>query len=136
MYLSIVKIYPVQGSEHKILDVLDSMKGPTSSLMDCLNCSVTIESGKPVVICYTEQWRSSQALEKHLRSNLYGRLLEAIECSGQSPEVFFYEVKETLGLELIEKIRIPFMTPGQDAGAENVESRRTSDDYSDDFPTG
>jgi quinol monooxygenase YgiN len=107
MFLSVVKIYPPPGSEHSILDVLESMKGPVATIADCLGCSVTVEVGEGGAICYTEQWRTREALDRHLRSPLYGRVLEAMECSSTSPDVEFYEVTEVGGLELIEKVRLP-----------------------------
>jgi len=115
MYLSLIKIYPARGWEQRILDVLDSIKGPTTSHTDCLGCSLAIEPGEAGAICYSEQWRTSEALEKHLRSALYGRLLEAIEHSGRAPEVLFYEVSGTLGLEYVERIRAPLLNQAKDA---------------------
>jgi quinol monooxygenase YgiN len=107
MYLSVVKIYPPPGSMPTLLDVLESMKGPVATLSDCLGCSVTVEVGENGAVCYTEQWRTREALERHLRSPLYGRVLEAMECSCRPPEVEFYEVTEVGGLELVEKVRLP-----------------------------
>ena len=107
MFLSVVKIYPAPGSGHTILDVLESMKGPVATLADCLGCSVTVETGEEGAVCYTEQWRTREALDRHLRSPLYGRVLEAMEFSRTPPEVEFYEVTEVGGLELIEKVRLP-----------------------------
>ena len=107
MYLSVVKIYPLPGSEHTVVDVLESMRGPTATLSGCLGCSVTVEVGEDGAVCYTEQWRTREALDRHLRSSLFGRLLEAMECSRRPPEVEFFEVTEVGGLELVEKVRLP-----------------------------
>jgi quinol monooxygenase YgiN len=107
MLQSVVKIYPAPGSEQTVLEVLESMKGPIAALDNCLGCSVTVEVGEGGAICYTEQWRTREALDRHLRSTLYGRVLEAMECSRTPPEVEFYEVTEVGGLELIEKVRLP-----------------------------
>jgi len=106
MLLSVLKIYPPAGSEKNVLEVLESMKGPIAALSDCLGCSVTIEVGEEGAICYTEQWRTREALDRHLRSPLYGRVLEAMECSHTPPEIEFFEVTEVGGLELIEKVRL------------------------------
>jgi len=107
MLLSVVKIYPPPGAEHTILEVLESMKGQIAVLNDCLGCSITIEVGEGGAICYTEQWRTREALDRHLRSPLFGRVLEAMECSSTTPDVEFYEVTEVGGLELVEKARLP-----------------------------
>lgn len=105
MFLAIVKIFPRPESEQCLLELLGSMKGPLSGISDCLGCSIAIEENNGKEICYTEQWKSREALEIHLRSALYARLLEALEISKIAPEVGFYEMTGVGGLELIEDLR-------------------------------
>jgi quinol monooxygenase YgiN len=105
MFFSVVKIYPPPGSEHTILDVLESMKGPIATTADCLGCSITLEVEEGGAVCYTEQWRTREALERHLSSPLYSRVLEAMEWSRLPPEVEFFEMTFVGGLELVEKVR-------------------------------
>lgn len=105
MLLSVVKIYPLPGREDVVADVLSSLKGPVSAIADCLGCSVAIEAGEGGAVCYTEQWRNRAALDRHLKSSLYSRVLEAMECSRQPPEVEFYEATGVGGLELVEYAR-------------------------------
>lgn len=106
MYISLIKIYPVPGDEHKIIDVLDSMKGPMATLRDCLGCMVSIELGDGGAVCYMERWRTREALNRHLRSQLYGRVLEAMEFSSFPPSVDFMEIISIGGLDLVEKARM------------------------------
>jgi len=62
-----------------------------------------------------ERWRSREALERHLRSPLYCRVLEAMELSRQPPEVEFFAVQDIGGLELVEKARLCLLnTKGTD----------------------
>jgi quinol monooxygenase YgiN len=56
-------------------------------------------------IRYAEQWESEEALQEHIRSDLYLRVLAALEMSKQQPDVKFYYCSETKGLELIEAAR-------------------------------
>ncbi len=56
-------------------------------------------------IRYTEQWQSEEALQEHIRSDLYRRLLAAMELSRKEPEVKFYCCSQVKGLELIEAAR-------------------------------
>ena len=107
MILSVVRIFPRSGLEHSTVEVLESIKGPIAAIAGCLGCSVAVETGDGGVICYSERWRTREALDRHLRSSLYCRVLEAMECSCRPPEVEFYEVSEVSGLELVEKVRIP-----------------------------
>lgn len=105
MLFSVIKIYPLPGREHSIIEVLDSIKGPITALSDCLGCRVLVETGEDDAICYIEQWRTREALDRHLRSTLYGRVLEAMECSRLPPEVEFFDAVSIGGLELMKAAR-------------------------------
>ena len=106
MIISIIKIYPPTGSEHTIIDVLESVKVAIANLYDCLECSVAVEAGEDDQVCYMEQWRTREALDRHLRSPLYGRVLEAMELSRIPPEVTFFKVSKIGGLELVGRVRV------------------------------
>jgi quinol monooxygenase YgiN len=105
MIFCVIKIYPLPGRGHVIIDVLDSLTGPVSALAGCLGCSVAVEPGEAGVICYTEKWTARAALDRHLNSHLYGRVLEAMEWSSQTPDVEFYAVTDVGGLDLVEQAR-------------------------------
>ena len=90
-----------------VLDLLKSLKGPVSILSGCLGCFVALEKDEDDAICYMERWQTREALDHHLRSQIYGRILEAMEFSRVTPVVEFYEITEVGGLELIEKVRVP-----------------------------
>lgn len=107
MIISIIKIFPATGREGVVMDALDSLKGPVSAQAGCQGCSVSVEVGEDEAICYTERWSSSEALDRHLSTPLYMRLLEVMECSCRPPEVEFFEVANALGIELVEQIRNP-----------------------------
>jgi quinol monooxygenase YgiN len=107
MFLSLIKIYPLPGHDHNVLEVLDSMKGPVTALVDCLDCIVAVEWGEGGAICYIELWRSREALARQLRSPLFGRVLEAMELSHKPPLIDFLEVNSIGGMELMENLCIP-----------------------------
>jgi quinol monooxygenase YgiN len=107
MILSVIKIFPSPGRGGAIIDVLDSLTGPVSALAGCLGCTLAVEAGEDEVISYTEKWSSRDALDRHLNSGLYGRVLEAMECSCRPPEVEFLEVTDVAGLEMVERVRKP-----------------------------
>ncbi|MGE4441779.1 MAG: putative quinol monooxygenase [Desulfomicrobium sp.] len=107
MIISIIKIFPPPGRGDAVMDVLASLKGPVSALPDCLGCSVSVEVGEGGAICYVERWSSREALDRHLNTPFYTRLLEVMECSSRSPEVEFIDVADVVGLELVEQVRKP-----------------------------
>ena len=71
----------------------------------CVGCWVSEEDYLHNHIRYAEQWESEQALHNHLRSDLYRRILNAMELSKRPPEVGFYHTTEKQGFELIETVR-------------------------------
>lgn len=107
MIIASVKIYPRAGLEQDTLDLLESLKGPIATNSDCLSCSIAIELGEVRAVCYLERWQTREALVRHLRSPLYGRILEAMECSSVPPEIEFYEAIGVGGLELVQEARLP-----------------------------
>jgi quinol monooxygenase YgiN len=111
MYISIVKIDALPGQEHTVMDVLESMRGPISALAGSLGCSLTIEVGAAGTICYQEQWRDREALDRHLRSALYSRVLAAMELSRTPPVVEFFEATRTGGLDVVELARASHLKP-------------------------
>lgn len=106
MLLSLITIHPVPGDESKVLDVLDSVQGLIAANADCRDCLFTAVVGPGKSICYMERWRTREALDRHLRSPLYCRVLEAIELSRTPPTVEFYEIISLGGLDLIESVRL------------------------------
>jgi len=105
MILSQIKIYPAEGYAAGIIDVLQSVQVILASVSDCLQASVSIESGESGAILYLEKWRSRESLDEHLRSSVYMRVLEALELSCRNPEVTFFDGLEVGGWEIIEMAR-------------------------------
>jgi hypothetical protein len=70
-----------------------------------MGCWVSEEDFFQPHIRYAEQWESEEALEQHLRSDLYRRVLAAMELSRQPPEVIYYYTSNERGFDLIEAAR-------------------------------
>ena len=87
----------------------------------CATCRIYEEHGPEPAVVLVETWESDAALEAHLRSDAYRRILAAIELSGGPPEVRFDYVSATEGIELIERARDP---SGQSEAADRAPSVR------------
>jgi len=103
--LSIIKIDPVPEKRVEILRILASVKGPVIALGACLDCHVCEEERGEGMILYLEQWNSWEAFMRHLRSELFGRILEAMELSREMPDVVFYDVSAVKGMDLLNAVR-------------------------------
>ncbi len=105
MILSIVKIVPLPGKREELLCVLGSIKGPIEAMSGCLDCRICQEEGEEGEIIFLEHWQSWEAFIRHIRSELYGRMLEAMELSQREPEVSFFEVSSMRGMDLLKAVR-------------------------------
>jgi quinol monooxygenase YgiN len=103
--LSIVTIYPFPEKRKEILSILNSTRGPTQAMNDCLDCRICIEDGDEGAILFLEQWQSWESFMKHIRSDIYSRLLEAMELSREEPDVSFFEVSAMRGMDLLKAVR-------------------------------
>lgn len=103
--LSILRLFPSRERRRQVLGILRSMQGPTQAQPHCLNCRLYEEDGYEEGILYVEQWDSEPELQRHIRSEAYRRVLEAVELSRSSPEIQFHIVSETKGIEMIEGLR-------------------------------
>lgn len=105
MFLSLVKISPASGRENEVLEILLSVRGPTLAVSGCLECSIYQEHDDEQGIVYLEKWQSAEEMFRHIGSDLYVRVLKAIEFSDREPEIWFHEIAATRGMELIESVR-------------------------------
>ena len=66
-------------------------------------------------ILLSEVWESDADLQTHICSELYRRVLAAIELASEAPDVCFHQVVSTEGMALIERLR------GTDEASEGIE---------------
>lgn len=88
-----------------MLGILRYVRDLTRTQPSCLGCWLDDGGYLHDPIVYAEQWESEEALYHHVASDLYARLLVAMELSSVSPEVHFYFAERSKGIELIEEIR-------------------------------
>jgi quinol monooxygenase YgiN len=50
-------------------------------------------------------WESKEALEDHIRSNDFKKIMAIMEMSDETPEIRFSKVSDIGGVDLIEKLR-------------------------------
>jgi len=113
MIVGTLRILPARDRRAEILEVFRGIQGPVLAQPGCAACHIYEEQGPVPAIVLVERWESQEALETHLRSEAYRRILGAIELSGGPPDVQFDYVSATNGMELIERSRRP---GGQAAG--------------------
>lgn len=87
------------------MEILRSVVGPTESQAGCLSCHIYEEAGPDQATVLCEHWKTQAALQEHILSELYLRVLAACELSSRPPEFCFHEVAKTQGIGLVHKLR-------------------------------
>jgi quinol monooxygenase YgiN len=102
---SVIGLSPSPKNRGQLIEILRSVVDLTRPGAGCAGCWLSEEDYLHDHVQYCEQWESEEALHEHIRSDLYLRLLSAIELSHRAPKVDFYFMSQTKGFELIENIR-------------------------------
>jgi quinol monooxygenase YgiN len=105
MIVGTVRILPPANRRDEVLELLHSIQGPVMAQKGCAACHIYEEHAPEDAVVLVEQWDSAEALDEHLRSEAYRRILVALELSGSPPEVRFDHVTATEGIELVERSR-------------------------------
>jgi quinol monooxygenase YgiN len=119
MILTKLRLFPPPEERPQVLELLRSVQGPTQVKPCCLAAQVYVEDGHNGAILYTEEWDSEEDFCEHVKSELYRRILAAMDISKSAPELCFYRVSMTHGLELVHQIR---NSPRRTGAAEEVRS--------------
>jgi quinol monooxygenase YgiN len=110
MIVGTLRVVPAPDRRAEVLEVFRAVQGPVLAQPGCIACHIYEEQGRESSVVLVERWESEAALEAHLRSETYRRILGAIELSGAPPEVQFDYVSATDGMSLIERSRTPGTT--------------------------
>jgi quinol monooxygenase YgiN len=73
----------------------------------CLDCRLYADVADPNALTLVEEWTTRNDMERRMRSNSFGQLLQLMEASSEPPESVFHTITETSGLEAIRKARFP-----------------------------
>lgn len=87
------------------LRILGSLLERIRAEAGCISCSVYHDMEKEQGIVFTEEWRSEEDLQRHLRSDQYQEILLVMEMAVARPEIRFNTITSSNGVEIIEKAR-------------------------------
>lgn len=105
MIISTLKIAPLPRQRPIVIEILQSIQGQISARPGCLSCEIYTEVGAGSPILFFEYWEDEAALNDHVRSAIYLRVLSAVELSNTAPEIHFHRISETQDMELIRQLR-------------------------------
>lgn len=87
------------------LEILSSIVQRTRFELGCVSCNVYrgVDSENEVML--EEMWKNEKDLARHLRSDEYQKILLVAEMASAPPEIRFYTIQCTAGVETVEKAR-------------------------------
>ena len=97
-------VYPRRRAE--IIQALRSLMLPLQAAPGFIFCRLCQEADDANTICYAEEWRTPEDLDRQIRSNHYTRLLEIMEEAAAPPELRLNWVTEVRGLDYLEAVRL------------------------------
>lgn len=89
----------------KALGAFRQVAGPLEVQPGCLACRILTDVRTEGVIGLVVVWDTQENLERHIRSDLFWKVLALMEASNAKPDIRFHTVSRTTGLESVEKIR-------------------------------
>ncbi len=110
MIAGTLRILPLPNRRGDVLEALRSIQEPALAQPGCVACHVYEEQGPERAIVLVQRWESEAAIGAHIRSDMYDRVLGALELSSSPPEICFDHVVASEGIEFIERARLPLRT--------------------------
>lgn len=112
MIVGTLRLLPAPNRRAEVIAILRTVQGPVLAQPGCGAFQIFEEQAPERAVVLVERWESEEALQTHLRSENYRRILGAIELSRGQPELRFDYVSATEGMDLVERSRRPGGTKG------------------------
>ncbi len=106
MIISFLKLKPIPDKHQAVLDILGYVKERLQMKRGCLESSIFQECDSDPMILYLEAWQSKMDMDRHIESDVYLRLLNAMDLCRERPDISFHEVSETKGMDWIAALRL------------------------------
>ena len=129
MVVGTLRIPVLPGRRSEILELLRSVEGPVLAQPGCAGFCIYDEQSAEPALVLVERWHSQAALDEHIRSDSYRRILGALELAGGAPDVRFECVSASQGMELIERLRTVQPDPAPSRPDRTTEKSRGAGDH-------
>lgn len=86
----------------EVFDMLMSVCAQAQFDPSCISSHLYMGVDEVRAVLIEEFWKSHEELLCHLQSDVYRRVLLAVEMAQEAPEICFDEISRTCGIELIE----------------------------------
>ncbi len=105
MIIASLKITVSHEKQQSVLQTIRTILGWTCAQTGCISMRFYQDTNDPESMVLLEEWKDWASIENHIRSDSYRSILELMELSSEQPEIKFYSISETTGMEAIESLR-------------------------------
>ncbi|MBW2669660.1 MAG: antibiotic biosynthesis monooxygenase [Deltaproteobacteria bacterium] len=85
--------------------IINSVAGPTFADPDCVSFRFYREVANDDSLILWQEWETREALEQHIRSKDFMKILTVMDLATQEPEVRIQTLSNRKGFEFIEELR-------------------------------
>jgi len=100
-----IKITVPPAKWKEVLQTFKAILGPIRREQGCISCNCYVDVEAENIIFFTEEWKTSEDLDTHLRSTHFGVLIGAMKLLNNEPEIRFNTIASTVGAEVIKAAR-------------------------------
>jgi quinol monooxygenase YgiN len=97
----------------EVLKTFKMFAGSVKVQEGCESCRVFQDLEDETKMAFVEEWGSQAALDRHLRSHDFKKIIAAMECAVTAPRIRFLTVSNTRGLDVIEAARTKTLSMGE-----------------------
>lgn len=105
MILSLIELTPIPGQREKILELLRFTVDHVTGRSGCMSARIYESDDKKHSILYLERWESEEPLHRHIQSNVYRAVLNALDLAQEPRGITFHKISDTKSMELIPALR-------------------------------
>ncbi len=95
------------------ISIINAMAGPILVEPRCKHFCLYSDVNNDDTLMLVQEWVSQEALEEHIRSDEFNKILVVIELATRAPEIRFNTVSDIAGFELIENLRTQHTSAAQ-----------------------
>jgi len=100
-----IKMMISSSKRNEMLEILSPIAERARFEPGCISCRLYQGAEVKNLILLEEFWRDEEALERHLQSEDYRKVLLVVEMAVEPPEIRFDAIAQSTGFETIEKAR-------------------------------
>jgi len=104
MIIVTLRLKVVPEKRWAVIKTVHTIIGPTTVQPGCSHCSLYSNTSNDDELILLEKWESKEALEIHLRSDEFRKIISVMETASEPPEIHFNTVASVEGIELLAKI--------------------------------